>query len=126
MKRPTVALVAALAALAIPSAAAAYTDFGAGQWTDLARCKSCMVYIHNNTTGANGSTTTDSSGIWGASGFVSGYSYSFHVAYFGIPGCSYTNSSTYTWTQTSSNEAVGNSSLDGHGNPGGCPIFPQG
>jgi hypothetical protein len=126
MKRPTVALVAALAALAIPSMAAAYTDTGGGRWTDAVACRSCTVYIHNNTTGANGSTTTNSSGAWIAGGFVGGNSYSFWIAYFGIPGCSYTNSGTITWTQVFSDESVGTASLDGHGNPSGCPIFPQG
>jgi hypothetical protein len=126
MKRPTVVLIAALAALAIPSMAAAYTDNGAGRWTDAVACRSCTVYIHNITTGANGSTTTDSSGVWQATGFVASYSYIFAIAYFGIPGCSYTNSGTSSWTQGASGQYVGTVSLDGHGNPSGCPIFPQG
>ena len=106
--------------------ALAYTDTGGGTWTDYALCKSCHVYIHNDTTGANGSTNTDSGGAWIASGFIGGDHYTVTIAYFGIPGCDYTNSSSVGWWQTNAGETVGTASLAGAANESGCPLFPEG
>src|SRR5205085_5960846 len=91
-------LVAAAAVLAAPAFGTTYTDRGAAGWGDGHPCTGCTAYIHNLTTGANGSTRTDSAGTWTASGFVALDGYSVYVAYF-LGSCSYstnTNSAKHT------------------------------
>jgi hypothetical protein len=125
--RALVAAVAAVAALAVPTAAFAYTVSGKVRWYDeVTVCNGCLVKIHNNTTGANGSTYTNSNGDWSATGFVAGYSYTTTMGYFGIPGCDYGDVAPYTWIQPGSNRNNGNDFVNGHAYQGGCPIYPQG
>jgi hypothetical protein len=120
-------LVAAAAVLAAPAFGATYTDHGTAVWGDGHYCTGCTAYIHNLTTGANGSTKTNSNGDWTASGFVPGYGYQVFIAYF-LGSCSY-STNTFTWTQESNNQVIpnfGTALTMGPPNPPGCPNYPQG
>jgi len=125
--RALIAALAAVAALAVPAAAFAFTDSGTVRWYDeVTPCSGCLVRIHNNTTGANGSTNTNSSGIWSATGFIANYSYTTTMGYFGIPGCDYEDVHPFTWTQGVTGRNNGNDFVSGSGFPSGCPHYPQG
>ena len=125
--RALVAALAAVAVLAVPAAAFAYTDTGRVLWQDEATpCSGCLVKIHNNTTGANGSTMTNSNGYWSATGFVGGNSYTTTMGYFGIPGCDYEDVAPFTWIQPSFGRNNGNDRVKGSANQSGCPQYPQG
>lgn len=117
------AVAAAATAMALPATALAYTDTGQTVWGNGHPCSGCNVYIHNYTTGANGSTTTNGSGNYSFGGLVAGSSYSVYTAYFGIPGCSYTSPS-YFWTQSAQDTGLPVQTMGGP-NPTGCPQYPQ-
>lgn len=63
MKKFIVALLAVLA-LAVPASAAAGTLSGYVKFNDGNLCTGCSVSIVNNSTGARGSTSTNSSGVY--------------------------------------------------------------
>jgi hypothetical protein len=96
-------IVAALAAaLVLPGVARAGNIGGYVKWSNGSACSGCIVHIHNNATGANGSTTTYSTGAWLASGATprTTYTVSAQTAYC----CHY--SSSLQWTTDSNGNAL--------------------
>jgi hypothetical protein len=119
----TALLVAAIAAaLAVPASAFAYSDTSRVEFDTGLVCNGCLVTIHNLTTGANGSTRTNSQGYWSASGFVAGYNYQAWAAYF-IGSCSYSNRNFDQWTQRSSNMTLDELYVYSTPVQSGCPIL---
>jgi len=125
MKRARAAFIVAAiaAALAVPASALAYTDTGRVEFDTGLICKGCVVTIHNITTGANGSTTSNSQGYWSAGGFVSGYTYQVWATYYLSPGCTYAHRNFMQWTQGSSNKTIDPLSVYSTAIQSGCPIL---
>lgn len=125
MKRAHAAFVltAIAAALAVPASALAYTDTGRVEFDTGLICKGCVVTIHNVTTGANGSTTSNSQGYWSASGFVAGYTYQAWADYYLAPGCTYPHRNFIQWTQGSSNKTIDLLFVYSTAIQSGCPIL---
>ena len=107
MKRGRAALLIAVvvAVLAGPASALAYTDNGSVRFTSGRACSGCTVTIHNVTTGANGSTTSNSSGSWSAGGFVAGYTYQVWANYY-LGSCSYASTDYVQWGKQSFNMLI--------------------
>lgn len=81
-----VVIAAFAASLTAAHSANAYSGYGFVCWDGACSSKPCgaLVYIHNVTTGANGSTYTSCSGYWSAGGFVGGYTYQTRGQYDGV------------------------------------------
>ena len=117
-------LVATIAAaLAVPASAFAYTDTSRAVFQSGLICKGCTVTIHNLTTGAYGSTNTDSQGYWSATGFVAGYTYDAWANYYLGAGCSYSYKSFDHWIQRSSNQSLDWLIVYSTANQSGCPTL---
>src|SRR5919204_641663 len=81
--RRLIVLAALVVGLALPSAA--FASALDGHVTGVISGANAYVYIHNDTTGANGSTQADGSGNYHFSGLVPGYQYDVYATK--ISGC---------------------------------------
>ena len=125
MKRARAASVVAAiaAAFAVPASALAYTDNGSVAFQSGRACSGCTVTFHNLSTGAYGSTTSNSSGAWSAGGFVSGYFYEVYGNYNLGGGCTYGSADSILWQQGSYNMLIGTIHVNSHAGMSGCPVF---